>query len=269
MAEYIDAIRTTARQMLRDEIQEDVESDFTDDELDRHIKQCLIDISRRDPRIVREIVYATYKTGTATATTASHLIDTTSLQFVAGDVGKTVYNSTDKTTAKITVFTSTSNVTLDTDIMASGETYYIYDTDCTSPKEVSIAAITNLLEVEKAEYPTRNDPQDFRNVSVFGNILRLDIDETPENGDEIFLYCNKVHSLTELASTLKPQHEDVLVKGIVAKAAQAWCAEQKRKDVVPGSIQFHQDWADKQLGIYLNDLNSIARQRAWKFYSRG
>ena len=269
MAEYIDAIRTTARQMLRDEIQEDVDSDFADDELDRYLKQCLIDISQKDPRKVREIVYATNKTGTATSTSALHLVDATNAQFVAGDVGKTVYNSTDETTAKITALNSTSDVTLDTDIMVADESYYIYDTDCISAKELDISDITNLLEVEKAEYPTRSDPQEFRNVSVFGDILRLDVDTEPDDGDEIFLYCNKVHSLTESASTLKPQHEDVLVKGIVAKAAQAWCAEQKRKDVVPGSIQLHQDWADKQYSIYLNDLNSITKQRVWNFYPSG
>lgn len=62
----------------------------------------------------------------ATTTTSNHLIDTVKNQFVAGDVGKTVYNITDDTTAVITVFNSSSDVTLDTDIMVSGEEYEIY-----------------------------------------------------------------------------------------------------------------------------------------------
>ncbi len=66
------------------------------------------------------------KSGEATATTASHLIDTTKNQFVASDVGKTVYNTTDKTTAVITEYTSPFDVTLDTDIMAKDEGYEIY-----------------------------------------------------------------------------------------------------------------------------------------------
>lgn len=267
MAKYLDAIRTIARQMLRDEIAEDTTNDFQDDELDIHINECLIEISKRSPRGVREITYATKKSGTATSTSASHLVDATNAQFVAGDVGKTVYNSTDKTTAKITAYTSTSDVTLDTDIMASGESYYIYDTDCTSAKEVDISDIEDLLEVEKAEYPTRQNPQRFRDVEVFGYILRLNVDATPDDGDEIFLYCNKVHSLTGSASTLKANLEKVLVEGVVANVAQAWCAEQKRKDIVPASVQQHQDWADKQLAIYLRNLDLITKKEVWEFYS--
>ena len=267
MAKYLDAIRTTARQLLRDEIAEDVTPDFADDELDQHVNECLIGISERSPRIVREITYATNKSGKATSTSANHLVDATNAQFVAGDVGKTVYNSTDETTAKITAYTSTSDVTLDTDIMASGESYYIFDTDCISAKELDISDIEDLIEVEKAEYPTRQDPQDFRDVSIFGNIVRLNVDTVPDDGDEIFLYCNKVHSLTESTSTLKANLEKVLVEGVVAKVAQAWCAEQKRKDIVPASIQGHQDWADKQLAIYLRNLNLITKKRTWEFYS--
>lgn len=66
------------------------------------------------------------RSGLATVTTASHLIDTTKNQFAASDVGKTVYNTTDKTSAVITEYTSPSDVTLDTDIMAKDEGYEIY-----------------------------------------------------------------------------------------------------------------------------------------------
>ena len=65
------------------------------------------------------------RSSTATATTANHLIDTNG-QFTAKDVGKTIYNSTDKTTAKITAYTSSSDVTLNADIMVNGENYEIY-----------------------------------------------------------------------------------------------------------------------------------------------
>jgi len=68
----------------------------------------------------------TSKLGTASATTANHLIDTTLSQFTAGDLGKWVYNSTDKTYAIVTAYNSSSDLTLDTDIMASGEAYELY-----------------------------------------------------------------------------------------------------------------------------------------------
>jgi len=68
------------------------------------------------------------KSGEATATTANHLIDATNAQFEAGDVGKIVYNYTDGTTANVTQYNSASDLTLDADIMADGESYYLYGT---------------------------------------------------------------------------------------------------------------------------------------------
>jgi hypothetical protein len=68
----------------------------------------------------------TRKTGTATATSANHLVDTTANQFVAGDVGRKIWNTTDSTFAVITGYNSVSDVTIDTNIMANGEAYVLY-----------------------------------------------------------------------------------------------------------------------------------------------
>lgn len=267
MVKTFSAIRETARQFLKDEFVEDKTYAFAEDELDLHINEVRVEISQRRPYEVRETLNISNKSGQATATTPNHLIDTVNAHFVAEDVGKTVYNSTDKTTAKVTVHNSTSDLTLDTDIMASGEAYHLYSYQGTSGKDLNISSITDLIEVEKAEYKTRQNPQSFRNVKVFGDILTLDIDSTPTDGDEVFLYCRKVHQLTESSSTLNPALEKVLVDGVVAKAAQAWC-NQMRKDIVPVSNRWYQNWADKQFVIYQNSLNSITPTRVWKFYPR-
>ena len=77
---------------------------------------------------------STYLTGNATATTASHLIDTTLNQFTAADVGKVVYNTTDFTYAIVTAYNSTSDLTIDTDIMANTEGYGLYFSRFTATK---------------------------------------------------------------------------------------------------------------------------------------
>jgi len=92
----------------------------------------------------------------------------------------------------------------------------------TGSKEIDISSIPDLLEVEKAEYPIDGDPPNFRDVSVFGNILRLKVDNVPRAGENIHLYCHKVHKLTETTSTLNAELEKVLIEGAVAKAALAW-----------------------------------------------
>ena len=67
---------------------------------------------------------STRKTGTADATEASKLHDADG-GFAAADVGRRVYNTTDKTKAVITGFVDSGELNLDADIMASGEAYII------------------------------------------------------------------------------------------------------------------------------------------------
>lgn len=267
-AKTLEQVRGIVRQILKDEFVSGVDYEFKPDELYIHIKEVLVEISQRRPYEVRETLNITNKSGEATATTADHLIDTTNNQFVAGDVGKTVYNSTDGTEAKITECNSASDVTLDTDIMASGESYYIYHYGGTSGRDLDISSINDLIEVERAEYPTRQTPKDYRNIKVFGDLLTLDIDSDPTDGDEVFLYCHKVHQLTDSSSTLSPDLEKVLVEGAVAKAALSWL-NKMRDQIVASSAKWYHDWANNHYLIYQNSLRSITKPRVWKFYSRG
>lgn len=61
--------------------------------------------------------------GTATSTSANKLVDSTANFNSAQHLNKTVYNSTDNTWAEITAIDSTTQVSLDQDIMVSGESY--------------------------------------------------------------------------------------------------------------------------------------------------
>ncbi len=77
---------------------------------------------------------STTKVGTASATSANHLVDATLSPFVAGDVGRMVRNTTDNTYATITVVNSTSDVTISADIMVNGEGYRAYFSRFTATK---------------------------------------------------------------------------------------------------------------------------------------
>ena len=194
MAKTFSAIRHTARQFLRDELKA-ASTDFAVDELDLHINEVLVEISQKNPYIVKETV--------------------------------------------------TSDGT----------------------REIDISEIENLLEIDYAEYPTGNYPPDKRNISIYGTTARLDIDTAPTSGNDVYLWCHKVHSLTESASTLNPALEKVLVEGVVAKAALAYL-NQMRSQIVPQTYRWYHDWANNQFLIYQNSLNGITRPRVWEFYPR-
>jgi len=222
MARYLPDVRAAVRQVLNDEFVDDTNYEWKSDEIDVHIGLCLEEVSEVDPYEVKETLYITSRSGTATSTSAYHLIDATNTHFVGSDVGKSIYNTTDRTTALITAHNSTSDVTLDSNIMASDESYELWDTGCTSAKEINISSITDLLEVTHVEYLTRRTPKCLRNCNLFGDVLTIDMDATPTDTYPVFLYCNKVHSLTEYGSTLGPQAEKVLIDGAAAQTALAW-----------------------------------------------
>lgn len=63
-------------------------------------------------------------------------------------------------------------------------------------RELDISIITNLIEVEHAEYKTGKDPLQYRGVNVYGDILTLDTTLKPSADDEdVYLFCKKVHTL--------------------------------------------------------------------------
>ena len=90
----------------------------------------------------------TKKTGTASATLANHLVDTTANQFVAGDVGRLVWNSTDNTFAVITVYNSVSDVTISANIMVSGEAYSISFNSRLTAKTAGKRIITAIISFD-------------------------------------------------------------------------------------------------------------------------
>ena len=61
--------------------------------------------------------------GTGTSTSANKLVDSTANFTTAKHDGMTVWNSTDETWAEVTAVDSTTQLSLDNDIMASGESY--------------------------------------------------------------------------------------------------------------------------------------------------
>lgn len=193
MAKNLTAIRTTIRQMLRDEFEVGETADFSPDELGLHITDCLLEISQKRPYEVKETIVST------------------------------------------------------------------------GSRELDISGITDLLQVARAEYPTAQEPPHYCDVSRFADTLRLQLDNAPTTGEDIYLYCHKVHQLTEGSSTLSLELEKVLVDGVVAKAARAWL-NRMRSQIVPASYKWYHDWANNQFLIYQSGLASITKLQVWEFY---
>lgn len=168
--------------------------------------------------------------------------------------------------------------------------------------ELDVSDIENLLEVEKVEYPVDNNPPDYRNCTRFGDTLRIPIEG---DGENIYLYCLKTHTVTESTSTLNTRLERLAIDGLAAYLALSWVnairprIEQAVADLAAGRllvnkinysgnpdgdygnlaqrelsisaslINTYQNWGLTKLNLYKQDLMKITRPRVKKLYPEG
>jgi len=119
--------------------------------------------------------------------------------------------------------------------------------------------IDDLVEVKKVEYPVDEQPRQFRNFSVWGDILRMALDSAPGAGESVYLYCAKYHSLSDTVSTLNPTLERLLVLGVSGRAAVAKARAQINAVNIGGAgvASNVQNWGLAQLALYRGGLNSL------------
>ena len=143
------------------------------DDLDRAIRE----LSRLDPYTVLITLELETRTGQATATTTGALVDATEAQFLAGDVNKVVFNSTDNTWAIVDAFVSTSQLTLSRDIMAINENYEMYNRDCWDRLQLYLGNVEGYVGpnrgVEAVYYPAQGSRRTQRNFKVDDRVLTL------------------------------------------------------------------------------------------------
>lgn len=158
---------------LRDKIESNLRATsgtpFSAPEIDEDIADALREVAQYSPYERMETYTIESRNGTASGTTAGSLVDATKSQFVSGDVGKVVFNKTDRTWALIKTVTSTSAVVLSKDIMVSGDSYVVYNKGCTSEFQINIEDVTDYIEIASLEYPLGQR----RNYGVMGTILTI------------------------------------------------------------------------------------------------
>uniref|UniRef100_A0A6M3KD42 Uncharacterized protein n=4 Tax=viral metagenome TaxID=1070528 RepID=A0A6M3KD42_9ZZZZ len=185
-------------------------STATDGEIELTIDDSLREIPRWAPYIPSDpdVFQIETRNGTATSDSSGHLVDATNAQFLATDVDKVVFNTTDKTWGIITAWTSTSDVTLNKDLFPDGnEGYMILNKGCTEITQVNIEDIVSRYDVEdgdRIEYPigTRRNIDD-----VEGDILTIGIDtsilpDTNTTGvnKDVHIYFRKYHFISQLTT---------------------------------------------------------------------
>ena len=88
-------------------------------------------------------------------------------------------------------------------------------------REIDIASLNDRIMVEAVEYPIGNFPRRYQRFALWGDIITLLSDETPD-GSNANIYYGKLHTLSVNNSTISPRHEDLITAGAAGYAAVEW-----------------------------------------------
>ena len=143
-------------------------------------------------------------------------------------------------------------------------------TTTATSKDLDISSIADLIYVSEVEYEVEKDPRRWRNFTIRGNTLTIEIDFAPSAGQSVELYCVKPHILTDASSTLSPELERIIV--LLASARLAMSKGAKSIDALTiggGSVwQNYQTWGERKLAIVLSELKRLVSPKIGRLYAR-
>ena len=199
--------------LIERKLQDTSNAEFTAAMINYQVEECLKEIGARQPNIVPVVFKIESRYGTASSTLANNLVDATKSQFLSTDPTneKVIYNSTDHTWAVVETYTDATTLALSKDIMASGESYRIFNKRCTNNRQINISSdsynsSTGLREgyafdinnAVRAEYPCNEWPRNWRNIKIINHeIIELVFDIEPDNSDPTLTNLGRTEVLVE------------------------------------------------------------------------
>ncbi len=193
---------------VEEELQDSGNSLWTAAEVGSQIERAIREVSAYRPYETQEEFEFETRTGKATATTSGALVDSTNAEFRSSDVGKVIYNTTDRTWATVTAYVSSSQLTLSDDIMALNEEYKMFNQDCKNNRQIYLGDIEDNVGPDRGvkwvEWKIDRFPRKFRGFRVDGKVLTVDIaSQAPDSGStdaavEVHVGFRRRHQVSQL-----------------------------------------------------------------------
>ena len=136
-------------------------------------------------------------------------------------------------------------------------------------RDLSLASLSGLIEVDTAEYPAGQFPPSYIGFSTWAQTLSLHL-ETEPDGSDAKLYYTAMHTLDDEGSTLPDPLVEMLVTGASAYAAQeAASGSTGVLTLDPAAAERYAAWARARLTAFRQLLHTYGRKnrlRARRLY---
>ncbi|MFA5378361.1 MAG: hypothetical protein WC455_21585 [Dehalococcoidia bacterium] len=272
------AIVNSVRQKLRDEFVSGTDFEWKDDELRLIINDCLIDISRVSPRIVREVLPTVDESKQLAINGISDLMWIVRAEYPVGNNPPSYHNveqidneivelKITSTPEAGTTGTLTGTVTFANNSTAVSGAGTAFSTELAADYHIKKSTGTRWYRIKSV---TSDTALVLDEVSLDTGADTVSV--TQYSTDEVaYLYCAKPHTLTESASTLNPIMESLLILGTSGQAAI------NRAQSLIGSVNIGgastpaqlQAWGATQIQLFRAGLSRLSGNRKSEVYPEG
>jgi hypothetical protein len=134
-------------------------------------------------------------------------------------------------------------------------------TTTTGSREIDIANLSDRIMIEAVEYPIGNFPRRYQRFALWGDVITLLGDETPD-GANAYIYYGKLHTLSIGSSTIAAWHEDLVAAGACGYAAVEWAAYAVNRVNVGGAATAAEllVWGREKLDFFQQELKRSGRK---------
>jgi hypothetical protein len=128
-------------------------------------------------------------------------------------------------------------------------------------RDVSIAALTDLLTVVAVEWPVGEFPPRYTGVTRWMTTITLDTPNAPQGAETVNVYWLRNHTIDGSSSTVPAIHDDVIAAGAAAYAALDWTSFAVNRINTGGDDVWarYQAFARERLAYFEAELRRIGR----------
>jgi hypothetical protein len=128
-------------------------------------------------------------------------------------------------------------------------------------RDVSVATLTNRIDIEAVEWPVGEFPPRRVGFSEWQDTITLDTVNAPSGVENVYVYWTKAHTVDGSGSTVPAIHDDLVCAGAAAYAALDWTSFSSNRINVGGDDVWgrYKAFADERLRYFQQEVRRLGR----------
>ena len=128
-------------------------------------------------------------------------------------------------------------------------------------RDLSVASLTDLIDIDAVEWPTGEFPPRRVGWSQWSDTITMDVLNAPSDADDVIVYWLGPHTLDALTSTTPPEHDELIATGAAGYAALDWTSfATNRLNIGSADVWGrYKAFADERLRAFRAELRRLGR----------